>query len=633
MNTDTSTAPVSAAVQPPAPRAWRWRYLLWLFLAAAAWLALAALHVWMGELNQDEGWYLLAARLLRAGKMPYRDFAFTQPPMMPLVYAMVWPWVGRFGLLGGRILTALTGLGGVLMASWLAVRVAPRGAQRLTAALAAVFCAVNVHQSYFTTVVKTYSLAALFLTSGLLLLSFVGHRRGARAAFAAGFLLACADATRVSLAPVPVLAVAWLLFSGRRVRRWAWLDCTLGAALATSLFVVPFALMGRDGFVFGLAEYHALRAHGAFSTALAWKVGCLVRLLQDYFPAFVAALAIPARNLFIPAVPLPPSADPVLADARDRDDLPPRFTAFLWLALLVPAAVHLAAPFPYDDYQVPLYPLFAVLVALLAARALVRREAAEALSPAAPPTPARRTSRRNALLFAAFALCALHGLASPALQNAFVAGRDRVWWRLRDSSPVAKLRDTAQWVGDMARAAGGTALLTQDTYLAVETGLDVPPGLEMGPFSYYPDWPTDQARRRRVMNRELLERCLDTVTNAPVAAFSGYGLAIASPSLEPVSRADESLFASILSNRFDHVEAVPAFGQASTTLNIWRLKTAGLPQKEAAALVAAQKKTDPLAPAALPPSELVEPVESPSEDDSPDDADDPAPETPEFSAP
>jgi len=587
------------------PRAWRWRYLLWLLLAAAAWCALAALNVWMGELNQDEGWYLYAARMLRAGRMPYRDFAFTQPPMMPLVYATVWPWVGRFGLLGGRILTALFGLGGALMAAWLAARAAPRSAQRLTAALAFIFCAVNVHQSYFTSVVKTYSLASMFLMAGLTMLSCVGRRRGARAAFGGGFLLACAAATRVSLLAPLGLAVVWLLFSGKRVRRWAWLDCALGAGLAVSLFVAPFALMGPDGFSFGIVEYHALREGGPAAAALAWKAGCIARLLQDYFPAFLAAAALAALRAASLRPAFPPSA-PLLPAEPPRDDLPPRFCTFLWLALLLPAAIHFAAPFPYDDYQTPLYPLFAVLVAVGVSRALARGEST------AVPAAVGRTARRNAVLAAAFALCALHAVASPALQNAFIAGRDRIWWKLRSESPVARLRDTAHWVGDMARAVGGTALLTQDTYLAVEADLDVPPGLEMGPFSYYPDWSDDQASRLRVMNRHLLQTCLDTVTNAPVAAFSGYGLAISSPSLEPVSEKDGELFASILSNRFDRVESVPEFGQASTTLHIWRLKTAGLPKKEAAALLAAQKKTDPLAVPPPPATEPVEPVADPA---------------------
>ena len=50
----------------------------WLWAAACAFaLALAAANLWLGDLNQDEGWYLYAARQLSKANS-YRDFAFPQ---------------------------------------------------------------------------------------------------------------------------------------------------------------------------------------------------------------------------------------------------------------------------------------------------------------------------------------------------------------------------------------------------------------------------------------------------------------------------------------------------------------------------------------------------------------------------
>ena len=54
-----------------------------------AWLAaalLAAVNVWFGPLNADEGWYLLAAQNVSRGMVPYRDFLYTQGPVLPFVY-------------------------------------------------------------------------------------------------------------------------------------------------------------------------------------------------------------------------------------------------------------------------------------------------------------------------------------------------------------------------------------------------------------------------------------------------------------------------------------------------------------------------------------------------------------------
>ena len=68
-------------------------------------VVLGAANLYFGDLNQDEGWYLYAARQVHEGELPYRDFAFTQGPMLPLVYSLAYPLVERWGVAGGRLFT------------------------------------------------------------------------------------------------------------------------------------------------------------------------------------------------------------------------------------------------------------------------------------------------------------------------------------------------------------------------------------------------------------------------------------------------------------------------------------------------------------------------------------------------
>ena len=565
-----------------AARAWRWGHIVLLLAVAASWLSLSALNLWMGELNQDEGWYLYAAKQMTEGLKPYRDFAFTQPPMLPLVYSWAFNWVGHFGLVGGRAVTWLFGAMGTLAAVWLAMRAGPRQAQRLTAGLCFILIAMNLYQSYFTTVVKTYALSGMFLCAGLAMLSFVGPRKGFRAAAGSGFLLACAAATRISLGAALALGGLYLLICRRRLRAWAWLDFALGGLLGLALAFLPFLALGREGFRFGVVEYHSLREAGPWLAQIAYKIGCLSRLAQAYFPAAIAGLfllIVACRHLIRRGRPID-GAGPGAQAEPPPEDIAPCFNSFLWISVVALGAVHLAAPFPYDDYQVPIYPVYCAALAATGARWWLREERRRFGSCSGPS----RSARRLAILTVTWMMCGLHAFSSPLAQGWFVAGRDRIWWRLREQSPVAQLRDMAKWVRDLTLAESGTALLTQDTYLAVEAGLPVPHGLEMGPFSYYPDWTRARAERLGVMNREMMIELLATSTNTPIAALSGYSLSIRCPEVEEVSREDRMAFDGILQERFERVDTVPGFGQAGTPLEIWRLKSlpeaAGAPPVE-----------------------------------------------------
>ena len=111
-------------IQEP-PRAWRWGHLALFIAVGLAWLGLSFFNLWMGELNQDEGWYLYAAKQLAAGRLPYRDFAFTQAPLVPLAYAACLNWIDAHGILGGRILTWLFGTLGALASLFTAMRAGP----------------------------------------------------------------------------------------------------------------------------------------------------------------------------------------------------------------------------------------------------------------------------------------------------------------------------------------------------------------------------------------------------------------------------------------------------------------------------------------------------------------------------
>ena len=494
--------------------------LPWLLAAGVA-LCVAYFSIWYGGLNQDEGWYLYAAQLVSNGKLPYRDFFFTQGPTLPFVYSsLTWIW-GQgspfSGLLGGRIVTFMFGLFATACAIGLVRRLVPEDRRGRASLIVFALLACNVYHVYFTTIPKTYALGSLFVLAGFLLLTY----RSPFAAFAGGLSLAFATGTRISLLLIlPVVGVALLVKF--RTFRWRFLWFGLGGALGLFLTYGMFALdsASRAGLL-AAQSYHAAR--GGFDPFFA--LGSVSRLARGY-----AALGAVLFGVLMTRRPAP-----------NEPRLPVGQSTVLWMMGLSFAAVFLlqiSAPFPYDDYQVPLMGLLTVLIASWYCR------------------------RGGAAWFAVLAAC-LVSFTSPLLQEWTTYAPDRFWSQKKEQTELAKLREMGRVVN--ALDPDGTELLTQDLYLAVETGRMVPSGLEMGPFSYFPEMPTEKARAVHVLNDELMEELLDSAP-CRLAACSGYAFAISAPTCAKTPDERVTHLHEVLHRHYKRAYFEENFGQNATML-------------------------------------------------------------------
>ena len=169
-----------------------------LLVVLAPYLALGVLNIYLGRLTADEGWYALAARNVWAGKLPYRDFLFTQTPLLPYVYG-AWLEILDGGVLAGRWLSLAFGAGAVAAVTLGARRVAGlRGG-----AIAGALLAFNLSVVFDTSALKTQSLTVLLTALGLLALTGPRPRSAwSVAAFTAS--VGC------QLAMLPALGLLWL---------------------------------------------------------------------------------------------------------------------------------------------------------------------------------------------------------------------------------------------------------------------------------------------------------------------------------------------------------------------------------------------------------------------------------------
>lgn len=497
-------------------------------LAILAALVLAACNVLLGPLNQDEGWYLLAGLDTASGLLPYRDYLFTQGPAMPLAYAAAAPLWGPFGVLGGRLFTALLGLAAAAFCAGLAWRLAPDRARPLAALAAWLLTACCPVFSYFTVIPKTYALAGLCIAAAFFVLA--GERTWRFEC--AGALLAVAAGARLSLGVLlAVVGFGLLLLRRRDGLAWGWLRFGLGGSAVLAALYLPFAWLAPEGLRFS-QSYHADRVAAPFIQWAMLRAGSLSRLLQGYFPLTVAATIA------------------VLAGPR-RGFRPGPVLGFALAGFAVATLVHYLAPFPYDDYQTPVMPLAAAAAAALLAGAV-----------------AESGLRHGAVAWAMLALAGMFMIASPLCMDWVTIRKDRFWFEMKEKPDLVKLREAGAWL--RANTPPGDTLLTQDAYLAVEARRPVLPGLEMGPFSLFPHLDDATARRLNVHNVATLSAAIAAATNAPVAALSGYAFAVSCPTTERLAPESAQTLLDAIRAHYEPVESVADFGQGHTRLDLYR---------------------------------------------------------------
>jgi len=241
-------------------------------------LPVFAILAMLRTVDGDEGDYMLAARQVFEGRLPYVDFLYTQTPLLPYAYGL---WMKLFGLnwYAARLLSAVfaTALGTLIYVY------GARAFKNHSLAFVGLFLfGTSAFTLAWDTVVMTYALSGLLLFSAFTVLT-TGPRIPQISRFIlSGFLLALAVDTRLLiLAAVPAFIIGLLIHNTgteSRLRRLAqWLSgFTIG--LVPTLF---FLALDFDAFIFGNLGYHAVRnTAGSLVGDWAQKGAMLAELLN-----------------------------------------------------------------------------------------------------------------------------------------------------------------------------------------------------------------------------------------------------------------------------------------------------------------------------------------------------------------
>lgn len=228
------------------------------FLWSATGLTTAILVVYSQTLSftWDEGFHLIAAMLVNAGKRPYLDFLFAQTPLN--VY-WVASWMRVFGenWRTAHALAAIETAGGAALVADYVYRRFPVAGWRMSAALVSlVVVALNVVVVEYGTLGQAYGIC-LLLTVAAFRFATVAPGRGspvfaALAGLAAG---ASADSSLLTVTVPPVLLI-WIFLRNRVGSRWMKAGAFMAGIALGFLPMIWFFLQSPHRVIFDVFKFH-----------------------------------------------------------------------------------------------------------------------------------------------------------------------------------------------------------------------------------------------------------------------------------------------------------------------------------------------------------------------------------------
>jgi glycosyl transferase family 87 len=220
-------------------------WLAAIFVSAALLLGISLLT---RPINHDEGQYVGAIALMRSG-LPYRDFAYLQTPLQPLVLAPLSFLSAGWLLVGARVANALFG--------WLSLALLLFGLRGRTPHWAAIAAVVALGCSdvflFGCSVARNDALPMLLLSAAVALV-LQARTPGKRTCFTAGLLLGLATSAKISFA-LPAAAAGLFLLSQWRETGGRPILLFAAGGLAGLLPTAILALFAPEQFYFDVFTY------------------------------------------------------------------------------------------------------------------------------------------------------------------------------------------------------------------------------------------------------------------------------------------------------------------------------------------------------------------------------------------
>jgi 4-amino-4-deoxy-L-arabinose transferase-like glycosyltransferase len=240
--------------------------------------------------HPDEGFHLVAAHLINAGKKPYLDFFYQHAPLYAYLNAG-WMRLAGENWRSAHLFSALLAIGSILLAANFVFGRLPDQAWRpAAAAVVALLAGLHLLVIEQCTVGLAYGLCLLFLVAAFCLAVKAVERRSWAWPLGAGLAAGAAAAASLLAAPAGVVLLAWLMRRNSKDGRLRQMLLFAAGGVIPFLPLLWLAALGPRQTLFDVVEYHLFYRPGGASPAV-HDLKALIGVIDSSQSALLVLLA------------------------------------------------------------------------------------------------------------------------------------------------------------------------------------------------------------------------------------------------------------------------------------------------------------------------------------------------------
>jgi hypothetical protein len=306
-------------------------------------VAYSQTRAWYG----DEEFHLLAAQLINAGRRPYRDFVYPQPPLFAYWNALWMRLLGESWRVAHFWSALFSGFSVYLAGRFVYARL-PENPWRLAASVStALLIGLQFLVIRFGTIAQAYGTCLFLSVAAFCCAVEAVNRPEVRWPWGAGFAAGAAAACSLLAAPVAPVLGLWIALRSRAGERAGKSLVFLGGMVLPFLPLLALLIQAPRSTIFNVFEYHLFYRGANWRTYASWDASVLTSW-TDSLPGMLLALLAAAGLLYLWGV------------AGGRVQRRPEFGLAAGLAAAL--GLHLGNAHPtYQQYFVLAIPFLAML--------------------------------------------------------------------------------------------------------------------------------------------------------------------------------------------------------------------------------------------------------------------------------